>query len=197
MTTLWEIGRAPVRRTPVARPGRDPALAEVVVVSDAVHGVQDAVRRARPEDLLEPLVLAAPEARRAATAESPILSAFLMTSAWAERLADGLSPSERRRVRLQAGLAGLVLQVDGVRLELAVRLRQVLHPQRATHELVQIAGVGLCAAQQGHSLVSAAAGGCAHQQLSELVHASRPQTDLVRTLNLMLVENLPDERLDG
>jgi len=165
-------------------------------VADAVHGVQDSVRRARPEELLEPLVLAEPDQRRTAGAESPILSGFLMTTAWADRLLGGLSAGELRRVRLRAGLAGLGLQVDGLRLELAVRLRQVLHPQRATHELVQIAGVGLAAAEEGYALVQAAAAGTPPERLEELEVASRQRASMVRTLNLMLVENLPDDRLD-
>ena len=163
MTTLWEAGRASVRRAPrppLARIGRGRAFDEVTVVAEAVKGVQDAVRRAGPLDLLEPLVLATGATRQAAGAESPILSAYLMTSAWAQRLEDGLSVAELRRFRVQAGLCGLGLQVDGVRLELATRLRQVLHPQRATHELGQIAGIGLAAAEQGYAVVSAAASGC-------------------------------------
>jgi hypothetical protein len=161
-----------------------------------VKGVQDAVRRASPIDLLEPLVLADAGSRQAAAAESPILSGFLMTAAWAERLGSGLSPGELRRSRVQAGLAGLGLQVDGLRLELAVRLRQVLHPEQASHELAQIAGVGLDAAEKGFAVVSAAAGGCPQSVLQDQVQAARQRGDMVRTLNLMLVENLPDPRLD-
>jgi hypothetical protein len=200
VTTLWEAGRATVRRAPrpqLTRIGRGRVFDEVTVVAEAVKGVQDAVRRARPLDLLEPLVLATGPDRQAAGTESPILSGFLMTSAWAQRLEDGLSAAELRRSRVQAGLCGLGLQVDGVRLELATRLRQVLHPQRASHELAQIAGIGLAAAEQGFAVVAAAAGGCPQSVLEDQVQAARQRAGMVRTLNLMLVENLPDPRLDG
>ncbi len=166
------------------------------MVADAVHGVQDSVRHVRPEQLLEPLVRAGPDERRTAGAESPILSGYLMTSAWADRLLGGLSTGELRRVRVRAALSGLGLQVDGLRLELAVRLRQVLHPQRAADELARIAGVGLSAGEQGYALVQAAAAGTPTQQLEELEVVARQRASMVRTLNLMLVENLPDERLD-
>jgi hypothetical protein len=200
MTTLWEAGRATVRRTsrpPLLRIGRGRAFDEVTVVASAVKGVQDAVRRATPVDLLEPLVLATAEKREAAAAESPILSGFLMTSTWADRLERGLSTGELRRFRVQAALSGLGLQVDGLRLELAVRLRQVLHPQRAADELARIAGVGLAAAEQGYALVHATHVGCPPPVLHDQVQAARQRAGMVRTLNLMLVENLPDPRLDS
>jgi hypothetical protein len=196
MTTLWEASRTSLRGAPPTRPGRGHAFTEVVVVADAVHGVQDSVRHARPDQLLEPLVRAGPDERRTAGAESPILSGYLMTSAWADRLLGGLSTGELRRVRVRAALSGLGLQVDGLRLELAVRLRQVLHPHRAVDELARIAGVGLSAGEQGYALVQAAAIGTPAQRLEELEVVARQRASMVRTLNLMLVENLPDDRLD-
>ena len=211
MTTLGqlgELGRAPTTRRPRSvavfrragrsgRPGRSGPLDEVVVVSDALHGVQDAIRHADPDDLLEPLVFARDGYRHTAAAQSPILAGFLSTAEQATELTERLEVPNLRRYRVQSGLAGLGLQVDGTRLELAVRLRQALHPERAVHELAQLAGVGLSAAEQGYALVRASSGGVAQPLLETQVIALRQQASMVRTLNLMLVENLPDRRLDG
>jgi hypothetical protein len=187
MTTDWPTGRTERRQT----------IGDLVVASRAVRLVQHTIEQAPPSRLLEPLVFAINGSRPAATADSPILSAFLTAAARVEQWQEQLSGSDLRRPRIEAGSVGLGLQLDGVRLELAVRLRQSLHPHRLTTDLAQLSGAGLEAAQQGCTLVAEAVSGCSERLLRSHVQTARQTAGMVRTLNLMLVEKLPDHRLDA
>ena len=144
MTSLWQIGRA----------DPEPAIDDLVLTSRQVRQVQLTIAAVEPCQLLEPVLFARNGDRAERAAESPILSSFHEAEeavlAWQEEL----SPGTLRRDRMQAGSLGLELQLDGVRLELAVRLRQSLHPNRMRDELGGMYGVGLRAADRGYLLVA-------------------------------------------
>lgn len=187
MTSLWHVARA------------DPqsVIDDLVLTSGQVRDVQEAVRAVEPARLLEPILFARNGDRAASAARSPILSSFQAAeravAAWQEELPTGAT----RRDRLQAGSLGLGLQLDGLRLELAVRLRQSLHPDRMQDELDGMYGVGLRAADRGYALVAEIAEAYPRARHTTDLWSAMQASNMVRTLNLLLVANLPDARLDG
>jgi len=187
MTSLWQVGRA----------DPEPAIDDLVLTSRQVRQVQLTIGAVEPGRLLEPVLFARNGDRAARAAESPILSSFQAAQeavlAWHEEL----SPGTLRRDRIQAGSLGLELQLDGVRLELAVRLRQSLHPNQMRDELGGMYGVGLRAADRGYQLVGQVADGSPRARLGKDIWAAMQASNMVRTLNRLLVANLPDARLDS
>jgi hypothetical protein len=181
---------------PSGRPDAQPVLDSLVLASRQVRQVQRTVEDAEPSQLLEPILFARGADRAAEGARSPILSSFAAARQAVLAWQEDLPAAATRRDRLQAGELGLGLQLDGVRLELAVRLRLLLHPDRMRAELDGMTGVGLRAADRGYALVNEVADGYTKARLTADLWSAMQTSNMVRTLNLLLVANLPDARLD-
>jgi hypothetical protein len=192
--------------------GRGPWLEELLECSEAMEAVRRDLLGWKP-DLASTTARTGAPTRRQPAGAGPDRAAQLLQDgpvmafrAAAERIdawAASTEPLAARRTGLMAGSLGVELQLSGVRLELAVRLRhsQPVRAARASERsevaerLSDVAGVGSTSAATGSAIVRRVV---EHPRgsFADDVETARRGLNLVQVLHRLLQTEVPDPDID-
>jgi hypothetical protein len=166
---------------------RGPWLEELLGCSEAMEAVRRELLGWQPPDAQPADVVG----RTAALLQDDLVVAFRAAAERIDTWAASTDPLTARRTGLLAASLAVELQLTGVRLELAVRLRQA----QSSRLLTDVAGVGSTAAATGAAIVGRV---LAHPRsaFAQDVDTARRGLHLVQVLHRLVQAEHPDPDID-